>query len=76
VIFLIILGALSVISFILVVAASMLSSRLSRLERQLHVNHRSDETWPAADSAEIHGPSRSGSAEYGPAESERVESPA
>jgi len=74
VIFLIILGALSVISFILVVAASMLSSRLSRLERQMEIYYRPDAAWPTADDIEIHGPAETKPTEYGPAESGSAES--
>jgi hypothetical protein len=69
VIFLIIFGALSVISFILVVAASMLSSRLSRLERQLEEYYEPDTTRTAADFNEIYGPSETGPPEIGPAKS-------
>jgi hypothetical protein len=69
VIFLIIFGALSVISFILVVAASMLSSRLSRVERQLEEYYEPGTTRPAADFNEIYGPSETGPPEIGSAES-------
>jgi hypothetical protein len=46
----------------------MLSSRLSRLERQLEAYDMPDETWPAADFSEIYGPSETGPPEIDPAE--------
>jgi hypothetical protein len=68
VIFLIVLGALSVISFVLVVAASMLSSRLSRLERRLETYHELDAGQPTAGAGAVYGPAEKGSPEIGPAE--------
>jgi hypothetical protein len=74
VIFLIILGALSLVSFILVVAASMLSSRLSQMERQFEYYDWSEMPRPMTNGSEIHGPTEPRVAEYGPVESGSADS--
>ncbi len=76
-IFLIILGALSLISFILVIAASMLSSRLSQMERQFEYYDQPETAWPMTTrtkGSEIYGPPEPRAAEYGPVESGSADS--